>query len=418
MSVIKREILENLVARTKSAPVTLIEGPRSVGKSTLLAQVAKLNNVKVLNLDNPTVLESVDADPEFYLSGPGPIVIDEYQKIPKLLDWIKSELNSDSSAGRFVLAGSTRFLSLPKGAQSLTGRLGRIKVEPFSQSEIEETIAPRVSDLLNPEWFRGQRVGETGRDEYLDRVLKGSFPLAVQKTSASERMQWADDYIEIVLERDLDEIARVRNKTALRNVLGLLAARSGQEVNTVNIAELAGISRPTAIDFVELLNSVFMTQDLPAWGTTLGSRTAKRPKVHLSDSLLTSRLMRVTKQQLQLRTPSSLTQFGQILETFVVAELRKLLSFDEQKSLYGHWREYDRLEVDFVSEDESGMVRAFEIKASSSASKSDAKGLIGLQRKLGSRFAGGAVIYLGEHAHPIDGNIYALPLDALWAKQS
>ena len=415
MSAIKREILKNLILRTESDPVTLVEGPRSVGKSTLLAEIANKNHVNVLNLDNPSVLQAVQKDPGFFVGGQRPVVIDEYQKLPELLDWIKSELNADSSAGRFILAGSTNFLSLPKGTQSLTGRLARIKVEPFAQSELQGTPAPRVSDLIIPEWFRSRTIGQTSREQYLEKVLQGSFPIALQKRSSEDRFRWADDYLESVLGRDLEDLVKIRNKNALRRVLELVAARSGQVLNLQNLADSAGVNRLTADSYIELLNSVFTTQELPAWGTTLGSRTSKRPKLHLADSLLQARLMRVNKGLLEKRTPSALTQFGQTLETFVVAELRKLLSFEPQQSLYGHWRESERSEVDFVVEDESGMVTGFEIKASSSIGKNDANGLLALSDKLGSRFAGGAVIYLGEHAYPIEGNIYALPLDALWA---
>jgi predicted AAA+ superfamily ATPase len=415
MPAINREILKNLILRMESDSVTLVEGPRSVGKSTLLTEIAEKNNVKVLNFDTPSVLAAVEKDPGFFVSGQRPVVIDEYQKLPELLDWIKSELNSDSSPGRFILAGSTNFLSLPKGTQSLTGRLARIKVEPFAQAELEGTPAPKISGLINPEWFRSRAIGQTSREQYLEKVLQGSFPIALQKRSAEDRFRWADDYLESVLGRDLEDLVKIRNKNALRRVLELLAARSGQTLNLQNLAEAAGINRLTADSYLELLNSVFTTQELPAWGTTLGSRTNKRPRVHLADSLLQARLMRVNKELLEKRTPSALTQFGQILETFVVAELRKLLSFETQGSLYGHWRESESQEVDFVVEDESGMVTGFEIKASSSVGKNDANGLLAMSEKLGSRFAGGTVIYLGEHAYPIEGNIYALPLDALWA---
>ena len=91
----------------------------------------------MVDLDDPAIREAASDDPALFVSGPGPVFVDEYQHVPELLDAIKSELNRDGSSGRFVIAGSTRFAALPLVSQSLTGRLHRIELHPFSQGEID-----------------------------------------------------------------------------------------------------------------------------------------------------------------------------------------------------------------------------------------------------------------------------------------
>lgn len=104
-------------------PVILIEGPRAVGKSTLMRELAREVDADVIDLDDPATRDAVTADPGTFMSGPSPIFVDEYQKAPALLDSIKYELNRDSRPGRFALTGSIRDGSLPPAAQALTGRL-------------------------------------------------------------------------------------------------------------------------------------------------------------------------------------------------------------------------------------------------------------------------------------------------------
>jgi uncharacterized protein len=399
-------------------PVVLIEGPRAVGKSTLLQEMAAKNQTSVLDLDLDETRFAVEADPGFFLSGPGPVFIDEYQKFPEVLQRIKASLNQQSQPGSFILAGSTNFTSLPTGAQALTGRLGRLRVDPLSQAEIEGVDPASVQQLVDLDWLRTVNLGVTTRENYLERVLKGGFPIALQRTTSFTQNRWADDYIEVVLTRDIPELAGVRNLAALGKVLKLMASRNGQVLNLEAIAQVAEISRLTAENYVELLKSVFLGGELAAWGTTLGSRVTKRSKYHITDSLIAARLLRLTSDQLSLRTPSALTQFGSLLESFAVGEIRRLASFEERLQEFGHWRDSERAEVDLIVEDESGLVRAFEIKASTSVSVSDAQGLLRLRGRLGDKFAGGAVLHLGKYAHPIDGNILSVPLDALWAKSA
>lgn len=415
MAEISRRISDQIASRLGSSPVVMLEGPRSVGKSTLLTSLARDFGAEVINLDDPSTLAAVASDVKFFVSRPGPVFIDEYQKIPELLDWIKAELNLDSSAGRFILAGSTSFLGLPSGVQSLTGRLSRVSVAPFSQAELEGVMPAKVSELVDLDWLRTRDVGKNSRADYVARVMRGGFPLALKAQSESDRNRWANDYLNLILERDIDQFVDVRNKSSIKTVLDLLASRTGQILNLDAIATSAEITRVTAGNYVRLLESVFLTRVLESWGTTLGPRIGKRPKVHVLDSLIAARLLRATSSKLEQGNPTAMTQFGQLLESFTVREIIKHISFDEAPFQYGHFRDAEKSEVDLVVEDESGMVYGFEIKASTSFAPSDIHGLNSLRKKAGSRFRGGAVIHLGQHAHSIDGNIIAVPLDALFA---
>jgi predicted AAA+ superfamily ATPase len=116
--------------------VIALQGPRSVGKSTLLRALAAEAGATIVDLDDLAVRDAVAVDPGMFVQGSAPVYIDEYQHVPLVLDAIKAELNRAQSPGRFVLTGSTRYEALPRAAQALTGRLHLITVRPLTQGEI------------------------------------------------------------------------------------------------------------------------------------------------------------------------------------------------------------------------------------------------------------------------------------------
>jgi len=137
-----------------------------VGKSTLLAGLGREFGRPPFDLDQPETRAAAAADPGFFVSGPGPVLIDEFQHVPELLDAIKAELNLDTRPGRFILTGSTRYTVLPQAAQSLTGRAHVINVLPLSQGELAGH-RERFIDLLwqDPERIPPAAVPACSRDE-------------------------------------------------------------------------------------------------------------------------------------------------------------------------------------------------------------------------------------------------------------
>ncbi len=147
------------------------------------------------------------------------------------------------------------------------------------------------------------------------------------------------------VERDALELSQVRQRQALADLLSLLAARTGQLLNTASSAETIGVDRGTAESYLRLLEDLFLVLRLPAWGKTLRSSVSARPKVHVVDSGLAARLLRLTPAKLAGLDPSALTEFGNLLETFVVGEVRKQASWLDEPVALGHWRTSDGAEV-------------------------------------------------------------------------
>jgi uncharacterized protein len=368
----------------------------------------------VIDLDDLATRDAVEADPALFMAGDPPVCVDEYQHVPELLDAIKAELNLDGSAGRFVLTGSTRYDALPLAAQSLTGRIQFVTVHPLSQGEIaghEERFMQALLD--DPESLVTAARSATTRDDYIARVTAGGFPMAVDR-SETARNRWFDSYVKLSLERDVQELARIRQRAQLLRLLTRLAAQTAQVLNMAKAGQDIDLPKSTTEEYTKLLEAVFLVHRLPAWGTTLGARVASHPKLHVVDSGLAARLLGLSASKLRQADPASLQQFGHLLETFVVGECRKQLSWMGGISVVGHWRTHDDVEVDLVVEADDGRVIAVEVKAGSRVPGKDLSRLTLLRDKLGARFVAGVALYTGQRSYTFDDRIYVLPVDRLW----
>ncbi len=404
--------------RLAEEPVIALEGPRTVGKLTLLGELARSFGVDVVDLDDPGLRGAARADPGAFVEGPSPVCIDEYQHVPAILDAIKSQLNRRLAPGRFVIAGSTRYDALPLAAQSLTGRLHLLTVWPLTQGEIEGVRENLLQALLeDPEGAtpRGT-VSSATRQQYVERVAAGGMPIPLARSTLAGRNRWFDDYVRLVLDRDVRELSTLRRREQLPLLLSRLAAQTARVLNVASVATEAGLDRATASDYVKLLEAVFLVLRLPAWGSTLRKRAASAPKIHVVDSGIAARLLRLSPEKLAHRDPTSLSQFGHLLETFVVGELIRQASWLDQVSVCGHWRTYDGDEVDLVVERADGRVIAFEVKAAGQVNGAGMRHLRRLREELGERFLAGVTLYTGTRSYRYDERLLVMPIDMLWTR--
>jgi uncharacterized protein len=411
-----RRLSEVVTQRLTEEPVVILTGPRTVGKSTLLAELARGGDRPVLDLDQPEARAAASADPGFMVSGPGPVFIDEFQHVPELLDAIKAELNRDTRPGRFVLTGSTRYTVLPQAAQSLTGRAHVINVLPLSQGELDR----RRETFLDLLWQDPGRLVHmpskpASRDDYGSRILAGGFPMVLRRQTTRSRMSWFADYVDLVVMRDVLDISQVRQREALPRLLRQLAAQTAQVLNISKAGQAAGLEPATANRYAALLEAAFMIQRLPAWGETLGKKLASYPKVHLIDSGLAGWLLGLSAAKVNSRDPRVLTEFGHLVETFAVGEILKQVSWSDEIITASHFRTRDGVEVDLVLETWDGRVAAFEVKAGARIKDPDLDGLRLLRDRLGDRFVGGFVLNLGDLAYRKEDRISVLPLCRLWS---
>jgi predicted AAA+ superfamily ATPase len=185
-------------------------------------------------------------------------------------------------------------------------------------------------------------------------------------------------------------------------------------LNLSKLTDSLGVDRKTAEEHLRLLEDLFLVVRLPAWGKTLRARATVKPKIHVVDSGLAARLLRITPAKMARLDPTVLTEFGHLLETFVVGELRKHVSWIDEPVTTGHWRTHDKDEVDFVIEFDDGDVLAFEVKAGERITDGDLKGLRKLREALGEKFIAGIAFSTGTRSYTAEDRLHVMPVDRLW----
>ena len=177
--------------------------------------------------------------------------------------------------------------------------MSRLTVNPLSQGEITATVETFLPDLFEDPGavVAALPTSTTLREDYIDRVVAGGFPLALARSSTAARNRWFDEYVSLTLERDVRDLSRIRQGTLLPRLLQRLAGQTAQVVNIKQAAQDSGLDHPTAESYTRLLEAVFLIYRLPSWGKTLGSRVAAHPKLNVLDSGVAARLLRLSSSK-------------------------------------------------------------------------------------------------------------------------
>jgi predicted AAA+ superfamily ATPase len=395
--------------------VVILNGPRQAGKTTLLRHMQHEHGGTLLNLDNEQMLQAAVSDPlAFATSGAEPRFIDEVQRAgDPLVRAIKAEVDSAPTPGRYVLAGSTRFLATPSLSESLAGRGAVVDVWPFSQGEFEGRFENFIDIAFDdPDSLKAFPPSVVDRAGYFTRLCRGGFPEPALMKTTRARRAWFRSYVQAIAERDIREMTRVNEPSAITALLSYLASITAQEHNSVNTSNKTGLHRTTVNRYVELLEAVFLVHRLPVWSRNLTARVVKHAKLHLTDTGLAASLLGVSQES--LAKPVAPAR-GPLVETFIVNELAKHATWSETAVRLHHWRVSGGAEVDLVLERDDGQVVGIEAKAKDTVTAEDFRGLATLRDLLGDQFSLGVVFHTGRQGGISFGDrLVSLPIAALW----
>lgn len=182
-------------------------------------------------------------------------------------------------------------------------------------------------------------------------------------------------------------------------------------MNAEGLARDLGLAPNTVRTHTALLETLFVTQRVPAWSSNLLSRVVKTSKSHVADSGLLCHLIGADADR--LAADGSVA--GPVFETFAAVEIARQIAWQDNAPRQYHYRDRDGREVDVLLERRDGSVAAVEVKAAASATSSDFRGLRHLRDKLGDRFKAGVLLYTGPSTVPFGDRLAAVPLSGLWA---
>lgn len=390
-------------------PVVLIHGPRQCGKTTLAQTFGKIQGYTYFSFDDDVVADAARTDPAGFVADlPAKTILDEIQHVPELFSALKIAVDRDRTPGRFILTGSANALLVPRLADSLAGRMEILRLHPLAQCE----LAARQPDFLDKIFDSGfpTRTSERLGRELARRIVAGGYPAALARSTHGRRAAWYRDYIGTLIQRDIQDLARIRNLDVLPRLLTLAA---GQTAQLRNISDLAGpfqVTRPTIQEYVALLEAIFLIDILPPWHSNRLKRLVKSPKLHIGDTGVACSLLGLNSQSLS----ENRQVLGHLAETFAFQELRRQASWHPEDIRFHHFRDRDGYEVDIVLERTGQRIVGVELKASATVTRKDFLGLRKLQTAAGSRFARGVVLYDGEVCASFGEKLHAVPISSLW----
>ncbi|WP_228825005.1 ATP-binding protein [Nocardia farcinica] len=401
------ELVKEALADTR---VVIVNGARQTGKSTLAEHCVKDHpNVVKRYLDDPRTRDAAADDPVAFLDAPGLMLIDEVQRVPDLWLAIKHTVDRDPRPGRFLLTGSARLLGLSSLPDAMPGRSETIELFPLSQGEISGAPDGFIDAAFT--YGRHLEIPDSGlrRRDYLALAARGGYPESVHRTSDRRRAQFARSYLDDIMTRDIRQVADIQRAADMRRLIVTLAAQSGGLLNYDRLASALSMPASTIRNYVAILELIYLVRLVPAWSANATMRAVATPKVVFTDSGLAGHLLAGI-------TNDATT--GGLLETFVIGELTRQLTWSHSLAQLHHYRDRDGHEVDALLENNAGQVVAIEVKAAETVRSEDFRGLRHLQRRLGDRFHAGFVLYCGDQQLPFGDQLAALPISALWTAEN
>ena len=397
----------------------MLHGARQCGKTTLARMIAERRGGTYVSLDDEAELRIAQADPITFLLGRRhPLVVDEIQLGgDRLVRAVKQLVDAEPTPGRFLLTGSTNFLTVPTISESLAGRVQIFRLWQLSEAELAG-VAPTVVDG----WFdsvpaapAAPPAGRTSRDEYLALLCRGGYPEVVE-LAADRRRRWFRGYVETVTQRDIAALADIRRTAALPALLRWTAGLTAGTVNLLEAARRLQTSRAVTTSYFEWLQTVFLVHELPAWSRNLPARPVRRSKFHVSDTGLAASLLGVDAGAL---APPAAPATGPLLETFAVNEITRQLSASARDRTRAHYRDSQGREIDLVLEEPDGAVVAVEVKATRSPDPRQLQPLAWLRDRLDvvapGAFRAGVLLHTGEQSGNVGDRLQLCPIDSLWA---
>ena len=371
---LKRTAEKMIVEVSKSFPCIVVYGPRQVGKSTTIDMIFG-DKYRKVTLDDAEDRALAINNPKLFLESYGwPLIIDEIQKAPMLLDEIKVVIDNQRLAWMkrgekrqlmYILTGSNRF-ELQEGiSDSLAGRCGVIDMASFSQAEKFGYESPQFQPEL-PEIRKREANGRKyrTRKEIFEDIFTGGMPDIC--TGESNREAYFKSYINTYIEKDVLKLISASSEMQFRNFISIVALRTAQELHYDEIASSAGIDVRTCKRWLSILQTSGIIYLLQPYMANVSKRIIKSPKLYFMDTGLCAYLCKWPNADMLENCAMS----GAFFETYVVSEVIKnfyAYNKDPSEKLF-YYRDIDCKEIDLIFV-EGENIYPIEIKKGTSPTK-------------------------------------------------
>ena len=342
MTYIHQYLLDSLESFLSPGKVTIIYGPRRIGKTTLLQKYLEhKSHYLFVNGEDVHVQQALSSQSieqlKSFVGSNTLLVIDEAQKIPNI--GLNLKLLVDHCKNLSVIAtGSSSFDLANHVGEPLTGRKMTLRMFPLSQMELGLLEDP-AQTKANLE----------------ERLIYGTYPEVILSTDRNQKMNYLHELTSSYLYNDILQIDGIRKSKKITQILQLLAFQIGNEVSISELAQQVSLNKDTVDRYLDLLEKSFVLINITGFSRNLRKEITKKSRYYFYDLGVRNALIN------QFNPLSLRNDVGQLWENYIVIERLKKQSYENILSNNYFWRTYTQQEIDWVEERE-GQLFGYEIK--------------------------------------------------------
>lgn len=411
MKYLHRHLEKQILESAKYFKAILLLGARQTGKSTLLSHL--FPRVKAFVFDPLQDIYKARQDPDLFLeSFPSPLILDEVQCVPELLNSLKRKMDRNEAKGQYFLTGSQNFSILRNIAESMAGRVAIFHLDHLTPQELlgkgeEKGWLPAY--LKNPDTFyQNRNILPSSFSPLVEFLFRGTFPATVELPT-SQIPRYMSSYLQTYVDRDVRTMENIQNLTDFNRFLGIIASLTAQEINASQLGREIGVSPQTARRWLDLLSYTYQWFELfPYHGNTI-KRISGKKKGYFKDPGFACYLQAVDSHESLARSP----KLGSIFETWAVNYIiQQSSTLDVPPKMY-HWRTSGGAEVDLILE-RTGKLYPIEIKCKTHLSRADLSGLKAFRETYSKQEVMPSLIfYAGSEPYKLDEHTLAIPWNLL-----
>ncbi len=414
---VNRTLEKQVIKASSEFACVTIYGARQTGKSTMVRYLFS-DTFNYVTLDDLSIRDYALRDPKGFLDFyKFPLVIDEIQKVPSILSYIKIIIDNykeeclkenKSIKLLYILTGSNQFELQEAISESLAGRTAVFNMTSLSFAEKykyqeQSYFDPNINVLLKKEKYAHKFLS---RKEIFEDIFNGGMPEFVLNNINRER--YYNSYVTTYIEKDVKKVISASKETVFLNFMEYIALRTANQIDYSDISRSVGIDSRTVKEWISILETSGIIKLLQPYMSNISDRIIKKPKIYFLDTGLCSYLARIPTAEILEKSAFA----GAFYETYVVSEIIKSYynsSKDYKREIY-YYRDKDQKEVDLIIETFEGI---YPIEIKKGINRVSPKKNFNFLQKYNRKILKGLIIDSCEKIVPLNNEIFYCPISMI-----
>ena len=358
-----RKILENINKWLFEKEIIILNGPRQIGKTSLLKLIKKQlldqsvpkKNIFYLNLEELDILDDLNKNPENLLKyitdsdNKNYFFIDEIQYLDNPSNFLKHLYDKYSDKIKIITTGSSSLELKAQLQDSLVGRKVSFLIKAL---DFEEFLQFKKSDCVKYLFQKDIPINIKNKfDEELNEYLVfGSMPAVVLQGDYELKQTMLREYVGTYINKDIRSIGKIENISQFNTVVKILSSQIGNLLNISELANTANIPRRKVEKYIELLEHTFVLNKIKSFHNNIRKQITKMPKIYFFDVGIRNAILN------NFLSMENRQDCGELFENFVFLELKNNLSDD-----IFFYRTILKSEIDFIIE-KVNVIELIEVK--------------------------------------------------------